>query len=40
VRSFPTNFIAGMFGFEKRDYFEAPEAAEQAPVIDFGTRNN
>lgn len=40
VRSFPTNFIAGMFGFEKRDYFEAPEAAQQAPTVDFGTRNN
>jgi LemA protein len=37
VRSFPTNMIAGMFGFEKRDYFEAPEAAQEAPKVDFGT---
>lgn len=37
VRSFPTNMIAGMFGFEKRDYFEAPEAAKEAPKVDFGT---
>ncbi len=37
VRSFPTNFLAGMFGFEKRDYFEAPEAAQEAPKVDFGT---
>lgn len=36
VRSFPTNLIAGMFGFEKRDYFEAPEAAQEAPKVDFG----
>jgi len=38
VRSFPTNLIAGLFGFKKRDYFEAPEAAQQAPKVDFGTR--
>lgn len=37
VRSFPTNLIAGMFGFMKRDYFEAPEAAQEAPKVDFGT---
>jgi LemA protein len=37
VRSFPTNMIAGMFGFEKRAYFEAPEAAKVAPKVDFGT---
>ena len=37
VRSFPTNMIAGMFGFEKRTYFEAPEAAKVAPKVDFGT---
>lgn len=36
VRRFPTNIIAGMFGFEKRDYFEAPEAAKEAPKVDFG----
>ncbi|UCE05381.1 MAG: LemA family protein [bacterium] len=35
VRSFPTNILAGMFGFEKRDYFEAPEAAQEAPKVDF-----
>lgn len=35
VRRFPTNIIAGMLGFEKRDYFEAPEAAQEAPRVDF-----
>jgi len=35
VRSFPTNILAGIFGFEKRDYFEAPEAAKEAPKVDF-----
>ena len=35
VRRFPTNIIAGMFGFAKRDYFEAPEAAKEAPKVDF-----
>jgi len=35
IRSFPTVIFAGMFGFEKRDYFEAPEAAKEAPKVDF-----
>ncbi len=35
VRQFPTNIIAGMFGFEKRPYFEAPDAAQEAPKVDF-----
>ncbi len=37
VRRFPTNLIAGFFGFEKRPYFEAPKEAQQAPKVDFGT---
>jgi LemA protein len=36
VRSFPGNIIAGMFGFEKKDYFEAVSGAETAPSVDFG----
>ena len=35
VRTFPTVLFAGMFGIEKRDYFEAPEAAKVAPKVDF-----
>ncbi len=35
VRRFPKNIIAGMFGFEKKAYFEASAGAEQAPAVDF-----
>ena len=35
IRRFPTNLIAGMFGFEKRLMFEAQEGAEVAPVVEF-----
>ncbi len=38
VRRFPRNIVAGMFGFEKKGYFEANEGAEAAPVVDFGTQ--
>jgi len=37
VRSFPGNMMAGIFGFERRNTFEAPEGAENAPKVDFGT---
>lgn len=36
IQSFPTVLIAGMLGFEKRNYFEAPSAAQEAPKVDFG----
>ena len=35
LRRFPTNIIAGMFGFEKREMFESQEGAEVAPVVEF-----
>ena len=35
LRRFPTNIIAGMFGFEKRVMFEAQEGADIAPVVEF-----
>ena len=35
LRSFPTNIIAGMFGFEKRVMFESTQGAEVAPVVEF-----
>lgn len=35
IRRFPTNLIAGMFGFEKRVMFEAQDGAEAAPVVEF-----
>lgn len=35
IRKFPSNIIAGMFGFEKRVYFEATQGAEKAPEVKF-----
>ncbi len=35
LRRFPTNIIAGMFGFEKREMFESQDGAEVAPVVEF-----
>jgi len=35
IRHFPTNIFAGMFGFEKKLYFEAQEGAEVAPKVQF-----
>ena len=35
IRKFPRNLLAGMFGFEKRPYFEAQAGAETAPVVQF-----
>ena len=35
IRRFPKNILAGMFGFEKRSYFEAQDGAETAPPVQF-----
>lgn len=35
LRSFPKNILGGMFGFEKKAYFEAQEGSEQAPTVQF-----
>jgi LemA protein len=35
VRTFPTNILAGMFGFEKATFFEIPEAAQAVPKVEF-----
>ena len=35
IRKFPNNIIAGMFGFEKKGYFEAQEGADKAPEVNF-----
>ncbi len=40
VRTFPTNMIAGMFGFQTRPYFQASEAAQEAPKVDFTSGDN
>jgi LemA protein len=35
IRSFPSNMLAGLFGFEKATFFEIPEAAKDAPKVSF-----
>lgn len=35
LRRFPRNIIASIFGFEKRNYFEAEAGAEKAPKVEF-----
>ena len=35
IRRFPNNIFAGMFGFERKPYFEAKEGADQAPKVEF-----
>lgn len=36
IKSFPTMLMAGIFGFEEREYFESIPDADQPPVVDFG----
>ena len=35
IKRFPQNFLAGMFGFQAKPYFEATEGSEKAPVVQF-----
>ncbi|MDO8537642.1 MAG: LemA family protein [archaeon] len=35
VKQFPSNFVAGMFGFTTKDYFETVAGADVPPVVDF-----
>ena len=35
IRTFPRNILAGVFGFEKRPYFEAKDGAENVPSVNF-----
>ncbi len=35
IRKFPKNIFAGMFGFQKKAYFEAQQGAEKAPQVQF-----
>lgn len=35
LRTFPTNLLAGMFGFSKKPYFQAQAGAEDAPKVEF-----
>lgn len=35
IEMFPTNLIAGMFGFKPEKFFEATEAEKEAPKVQF-----
>ena len=35
IRKFPKNIIAGIFGFDKKTYFEAEEEAKEVPKVEF-----
>ena len=35
IRSFPTNMLAGMFGFSRAEFFEAPAEAKEVPKVKF-----
>ena len=35
IRSFPTNILAGMFGFSRAEFFEAPTEAKEVPKVKF-----
>lgn len=39
VKSFPTNLLAGMFGYSEKKYFESVDGAENAPRVDFNTED-
>jgi LemA protein len=35
IRRFPTNIIAGIFGFERAAFFDVPEERQEAPKVSF-----
>jgi len=35
MRGFPANIFAGLYGFQKKAYFEAEAGAEKAPKVEF-----
>ncbi|MBO7497820.1 MAG: LemA family protein, partial [Bacteroidaceae bacterium] len=32
---FPQSLLSGMFGFDKKPYFEAEEGSQKAPTVQF-----
>ena len=38
IEMFPSNIVAGMFGFEAKPYFEAETESREPVQVDFGTR--
>lgn len=35
VQQVPTNIVASLFGFDTREFFDAGDEAEEAPVVEF-----
>ncbi|MFP4085862.1 MAG: LemA family protein [Desulfobacteraceae bacterium] len=35
IRTFPTNMVAGMFGFEKAEFFQVPGERQETPKVKF-----
>jgi len=35
IKTFPTNMLAGMFGFSEKQYFQSVDGAETAPKVEF-----
>lgn len=35
IKSFPKNILAGMFGFDEKEYFEAKESSNEVPEVSF-----
>jgi LemA protein len=35
IRTFPNNMMSGMFGFQKKGYFQADAGSEKAPSVKF-----
>ena len=35
IRRFPTNILAGIFGFERAAFFDVPEERQEAPKVSF-----
>jgi LemA protein len=35
IRRFPTNLLAGMFGFDKAAFFEVPKERQEVPKVQF-----
>ena len=35
IKTFPTNLVAGMFGFSEKQYFTSVSGADQAPKVEF-----
>ncbi len=35
IEQFPSNVVAGVFGFNRREYFEAAEAERETPKVSF-----